>query len=38
MVHEESRTLGLDRNELGAVLVQAGLGDARDGALMTLLR
>ncbi|MBK7020602.1 tyrosine-type recombinase/integrase [Candidatus Microthrix sp.] len=33
----ESRTLGLDRNELGALLVQAGLGDVRDGALMTLL-
>lgn len=26
-VHDESRTLGLDRNELGALLVQAGLGD-----------
>ena len=36
-VHDESRTLGLDRNELGALLVQAGLGDLRDGALMTLL-
>ena len=36
-VHDESRTLGLDRNELGALLVQAGLGDSRDGALMTLL-
>ena len=35
-VHDESRTLGLDRNELGALLVQAGLGDLRDGALMTL--
>ena len=33
----ESRTLGLDRNELGALLVQAGLGDHRDGALITLL-
>ena len=33
----ESRTLGLDRNELGALLVQAGLGDLRDGALITLL-
>ena len=33
-VHDESRTLGLDRNELGALLVQAGLGDLRDGALM----
>lgn len=36
-VHDESRTLGLDRNELGALLVQAGLGDLRHGALMTLL-
>jgi site-specific recombinase XerC len=36
-VHDESRTLGLDRNELGALLVQAGLGDLRDGASMTLL-
>ena len=36
-IHHESRTLGLDRNELGALLVQAGLGDLRDGALITLL-
>ena len=36
-VHDESRTLGLDRNELGSLLVQAGLGDLRDGALITLL-
>ena len=36
-VHDESRTLGLDRNELGALLVQAGLGDLREGALITLL-
>ena len=36
-VNNESRTLGLDRNELGALLVQAGLGDVRDGALVTLL-
>ncbi len=36
-VHDESRILGLDRNELGALLVQAGLGDLRDGALITLL-
>ena len=36
-VNNESRTLGLDRNELGALLVQAGLGDLRDGALITLL-
>jgi len=28
-VAHESRTLGLDRNELGALLVQAGLGAAR---------
>jgi site-specific recombinase XerD len=33
----ESRTLGLDRNELGALLVQAGLGSARDHALISLL-
>jgi len=36
-VPEESRTLGLDRNELAALLIQAGLGDLRDGALITLL-
>jgi site-specific recombinase XerD len=36
-VDYESRTLGLDRNELGALLVQAGLGSARDHALITLL-
>ncbi len=36
-VDPESRTQGLDRNELGALLVQAGLGDMRDGALITLL-
>ncbi len=29
-VDYESRTLGLDRNELGAFLVQAGLGSPRD--------
>jgi integrase/recombinase XerD len=29
-VDHESRTLGLDRNELGALLVQAGLGTPRD--------
>lgn len=33
----ESRTLGLDRNELGAFLVQAGLCGGRDHALMCLL-
>ncbi len=32
-VDYESRTLGLDRNELGAFLVQAGLGSARDTRL-----
>jgi integrase/recombinase XerD len=33
----ESRTLGLDRNELGAVLVAAGLSSNRDHALASLL-
>ena len=33
----ESRTLGLDRNELGALLVQAGLSTARDHTLISLL-
>ena len=36
-VDSESRTLGLDRNELGALLVQAGLGSPRDHALASLL-
>ncbi len=36
-VDYESRTLGLDRNELGAFLVQASLGSARDHALASLL-
>ncbi len=36
-VDYESRTLGLDRSELGAFLVQAGLGSARDHALASLL-
>ncbi len=36
-VDYESRTLGMDRNELGAFLVQAGLGSARDHALASLL-
>jgi integrase/recombinase XerD len=36
-VDPESRTLGLDRNELGALLVQAGLGSPRDHALIALL-
>jgi integrase/recombinase XerD len=33
----ESTTLGLDRNELGAFLVQAGLGSPTDHALAVLL-
>ena len=36
-VDPESRTLGLDRNELGALLVQAGLGSPRDHALISPL-
>jgi integrase/recombinase XerD len=36
-VDAESRTLGLDRNELGGLLVQAGLGSPRDHALISLL-
>ena len=36
-VDHESRTWGLDRNELGALLVQAGLGTPRDHALIALL-
>ena len=36
-VDVESRTLGLDRNELGGLLVQAGLGSAHDHALISLL-
>jgi integrase len=36
-IDDASRTLGLDRNELGAFLVQAGLGSARDHALASLL-
>ena len=36
-VSVESRTLGLDRNELGALLVEAGLGSDRDHALISLL-
>lgn len=36
-VDYESRTLGLDRNELGGLLVQAGLGSSRDHALISLL-
>jgi integrase/recombinase XerD len=33
----ESHAIGLDRNEVGAMLVAAGLGDARDHALLSLL-
>ncbi|MDP9333429.1 MAG: tyrosine-type recombinase/integrase [Actinomycetota bacterium] len=33
----ESHATGLDRNEVGAMLVAAGLGDARDHALLSLL-
>lgn len=36
-VDYEARTLGLDRNELGAFLVHAGLGLPRDHALASLL-
>ena len=36
-VNPESRTLGSNRNELGALLVQAGLGSPRDHALISLL-
>jgi integrase/recombinase XerD len=36
-VDHESHTLGLDRNELGALLVQAGMGTPRDHALIALL-
>jgi integrase len=36
-VDYESRTLGLHRNELGALLVQAGLGSPRDHARASLL-
>jgi len=32
-VDYESRTLGLDHSQLGAFVVQAGLGSARDHAL-----
>ena len=35
--NHESSTLGLDRNELGAFLVQAGLSGGRDHALACLL-
>jgi site-specific recombinase XerD len=33
----ESRTLGLDGNECGALLVQGGLGSPRDHALISML-
>ena len=37
VVSQDSTTLGLDRNELGAFLVEAGLRSARDHALACLL-
>ena len=36
-VDHESRTLGFNRNELGALLVQAGLGTPHENTSMTLL-
>ncbi|HEX2042883.1 MAG TPA: hypothetical protein VHF24_09630 [Acidimicrobiales bacterium] len=36
-VDVESHAVGLDRNELGALLVAAGLGGTRDHALVSLL-
>jgi site-specific recombinase XerD len=36
-VDAESRTLGVDRNELGALLVQAGLGLPHDHVFISLL-
>jgi integrase len=33
----ESHATGLDRNEVGAMLVAAGLGSARDHAVISLL-
>lgn len=36
-ISQESTTVGLDRDELGAFLVAAGLADARDHALACLL-
>jgi integrase/recombinase XerD len=33
----ESHAMGLDRNELGALLVAAGLGSAAEHALISLL-
>jgi integrase/recombinase XerD len=36
-ISQDSTTLGLDRNELGQFLVEAGLGNARDHALACLL-
>ena len=36
-VDSESRTLGLDRNELSAFMVQAGIGTRREHALASLL-
>lgn len=36
-VDNESRTLGLDRNELSAFMVQAGISTQREHALASLL-
>ena len=36
-VDNESRTLGLDRNELSAFMIQAGIGTHREHALASLL-
>jgi site-specific recombinase XerD len=36
-VDNESRTLGLDRNELSAFMIQAGIGSHREHALASLL-
>src|SRR3989440_1097096 len=36
-VHYESRAVALDRNELGALLVAAGLGSSTEHALISLL-
>ncbi len=36
-VDNESRTLGLDRNELSAFMIQAGIGTQREHALASLL-
>jgi integrase/recombinase XerD len=36
-VDYESHVVGLDRNEVGAILVAAGLSSARDHALVSLM-